>query len=223
MAEGLDLSEIVRRTVQANARFYKGWLDLSLEYFRGISEIFGGTQETAPVETEPETGVLVLEGEEGTEARGAFLVTNDLGRTLSCELVASEFADPDGARIRAKARFEPASVQLAPGEQRVVEAVIAVDGRLAAGVGYAGEFAIKGMDGFTVPVVLRRRHRIEDAVERTEAGTPAATAAEARPAVRRKPAANKIATRKAPQGKKTAGKKTPGKRTQGGNASPKKP
>jgi len=207
MAEGLDLSEIVRRTVQANARFYKGWLDLSLEYFRGISEIFGSTQETAPVEAEPETGVLVLEGEEGTEARGAFLVTNDLGRTLSCELVASEFADPDGARIRAKANFEPAIVQLAPGEQRVVEAVIAVDGRLAAGVGYTGEFAVKGMDGFAVPVVLRRLHRIEESVERAEAGAAAAAGAETRPPLRKKAAAGKATRRRAAKGRKTNPKK----------------
>jgi hypothetical protein len=166
MADGLDVTEIVRRTVQANARFYKGWVDLSLEYFRGISEIFGGTEETTASSATPVSdrdagaGVLVLEGEEGTAARGAFLVTNDLGRTVSCVLVASDFKDADGAKVRANVVFEPAKLDLAPGEQRVVNAVFAVDGRLAAGVGYTGEFAIKGMDGFAVPVVLRRRHGI---------------------------------------------------------------
>ena len=164
MADGLDLSEIVRRTVQANAKFYKGWMDLSFEYFRGISEILGGaTESAAPVkETDSGAGALVLEGEVGSVVRGAFLVTNDLGRALSCEFAGSDFKDPGGASVLAKPTFEPASLELGPGEQRVIQVAIAVDDRLSPGVGYAGEFFVKGMDGFSVPVVLRRRHRIEE-------------------------------------------------------------
>lgn len=162
MADGLDLTEIVRRTVQANARFYRGWVDLSLEYFRGISDIFGAAPPPA-AESEPQAGagVLVLEGEAGTAVRGTFLVTNDLGRKVLCELIASAFKDATGSSARAKVTFEPPQVELAPGEQRVVHATVAIDDQLDEGVGYSGEFAIRGMDGFSVPVVLRRRHRVE--------------------------------------------------------------
>ena len=164
MADGLDLSELMRRTVQANARFYKGCVDLSLEYFRGITEIFGGvpTSGTQAEELETGAGALVLEGEAGAAASGAFLVTNDLGRTIRCELVATEFKDSDGNTIAAKATFEPAAFDIAPGEQRVVRATLPIDSKLTAGVAYAGAFAIKGMDGFSVPAVVRRQHRVED-------------------------------------------------------------
>src|SRR3972149_4785447 len=149
MADGPDLTEIVRRTVQANARFYKGWVDLSLEYFRGISEIFGagGLVPSAPrEEVETGMGVVVLEAEAGGVAQGAFLVTNDLGRKMTCELVSSEFADSSGAKVGAQPRFEPPKLELAPGEQRVVQVVIPIDEKLTAGVAYSGQFAIKGMD-----------------------------------------------------------------------------
>jgi hypothetical protein len=161
MADGTDLGEIVRRAVQANAKFYKGWVDLTLEYFRGISEIFGGAQAAvAEQDLDPGPSVLVLEGDEGAKASAAFLVTNDLGRSVSCELVASEFKDAKGIVTRAAAAFEPSKLDLAPGEQRVVRVVVPIMSELAPGVAYTGEFAIKGMDGFAVPVVLRRTHRV---------------------------------------------------------------
>jgi hypothetical protein len=208
MAEGLDLSEILRRTAQANARFYKGWLDLSLEYFRGISEIFGGIEAPAPAAAgEPDPGVLVLEAEEGAAAQGAFLVTNDLGRPLTCELVASDFTDADGHKFRAKAAFEPAVVQLEPGEQRVVRAELPVEGKLAAGVAYSGAFGIKGMDGFSVPVVLRRLHRVEE-TPAAEARVAEETGGKASPArARRKPAAGRGAAKTAGAPKAGANKR----------------
>jgi len=167
MAESPDLSEIMRRTVQANARFYQGWVNLSLEYLRGISEIFGVTTPSPPappdVETsDPGTGVLVLEGEAGTIASGAFLVTNDLGRNMVCELVSAEFADAGGERVPASPRFAPPKVELVPGEQKVVQVMIPIDAKLSPGVAYNGQFSIKGMDGFAIPVVLRRRHQVDE-------------------------------------------------------------
>lgn len=208
MADTLDVTEIVRRAVQANAKFYKGWLDLSLEYVRAISEIFGETESATPDTEGPDTGagVLVLEGEAGSAVRGAFLVTNDLGRNVSCEFVVSEFADPDGATVRAKAAFEPATLELQPGEQQVVRVTIPVDGELAPGVAYTGEVAIKGLDGFTVPVVLRRLHRIEDppsqpdpADRKPETGKP-----KVQPPAGRKAAPKKTAGRRGPRARKTA-------------------
>ena len=204
MADGLDLSELMRRTVQANARFYKGWVDLSLEYFRHITEIFGGVPETASQVEDLETGAgaLVLEGEAGTATSGAFLVTNDLGRTIKCELIATDFRDSDGNAVPAKTTFEPATFDLAPGEQRVVRATLPIDGKLAAGVAYSGAFAIKGLDGFSVPAVVRRQHRAEESpIDRMAA---AAEGKGGRKPAGRKPAAKKAARRtpaKAPRKK----------------------
>lgn len=167
MADGLDLAEIVKRTAQANAKFYKGWMDLSLEYVRGISGILGGstgsTESTAPVqEMDGGGGALVLEGEAGSVVRGTFLVSNDLERSVSCKFVGSDFKGPGGASVFVKAAFDPPGLELGPGEQRVIQVSIPIDDTLTAGVGYAGEISIGGMDGFAVPVVLRRQHFVDD-------------------------------------------------------------
>lgn len=174
MAESPEITEILRRTVQANATLYKGWVDLSLDYWRRVGEIFGvatpsglgatGFQSAEPFEDEAAgTGVLELEGDVGTSARGAFLVTNDLGRKLKCDFVSSGLSGPRGATAKAQVRFEPASVELAPGEQAVVHAVVPVDDQLTPGAAYSGTVSIRGMEGFSVPFVLRRTHSIEEA------------------------------------------------------------
>ncbi|MEO7104469.1 MAG: hypothetical protein ABI311_13805 [Gemmatimonadaceae bacterium] len=160
MADTVDVAEMMKRAVQANAKFYKGWMDLTLEYVRGLTSILNG-EEGAPqsvAEMDTSAGALVMEGEEGSRVTGSFLVTNDLGRTVACEFVASVFNDPEGARITLKPVFTPARLSLESGEQRVVQVTVPIEKALAAGVGYAGEFSIKGMDGFAVPVVVRRLH-----------------------------------------------------------------
>ena len=167
-----DMTELMRRTIQANARFYKGWVDLSLEYFRGVTEIFSGIGDTRndsgttsatgqDAESVSGAGVIVVEGELNSAVRCAFLVTNDLPRKVQCELVATDFVDAGGKQTTLKVSFEPPLLQLAPGEQRVVSAVLVIDERLGAGVGYSGDFTIKGMDGFAVPVVVRRLNHSE--------------------------------------------------------------
>ncbi|MBC7894951.1 MAG: hypothetical protein H7066_06040 [Cytophagaceae bacterium] len=163
MAEGVDFSELMKRAVQANAKFYKGWLDLSFEYFRTISGVLGTETETnTPVqEVDTGAGALVLEGEAGTMVHGSFLVSNDMDKPITAAFSGSDFRDPRGASVAAKTSFEPTSLQLAPGEQKVVQVSIHIDDTLSAGVGYAGEISMKGLEGFTVPVVLRRQHSVD--------------------------------------------------------------
>src|SRR5690242_10933912 len=127
MADGPDLTEIVRRAAQVNAKFYKGWMDLSLEYLRGLSGVVSGTTPfaTPPVqEMDAGAGALVLEGEAGAPVRGSFLVSNDLERPVSCKFVATDFKDPNGASVRAKVAFDPAGLELKPGEQRTIQVAI---------------------------------------------------------------------------------------------------
>jgi hypothetical protein len=166
MAEAPDLPEIIRRTAQANARFYKGWLDLSFEYFRGLSEILGGAavgEAAAPVrEADAGTGALVLEGDAGTSVKGSFVVTNDMEKPVTCSFAGSDFRDPRGGVAPVKAVFDPASLELEPGEEQIVEVTIAIDDALMPGVGYAGDITVRGMDGLAVPVVLRRLHRVDE-------------------------------------------------------------
>ena len=217
MADGLDLQDIVKRTAQANARFYKGWLDLSLDYFRGIAEIFGGESQSAHAadDLDDGAGALVMEGEEGAAASSAFLVTNDLGRKIHCVMVATDFKDADGNAIRATTTFEPGAFDLGPGQQCVVRATVPIDSKLTAGVAYAGEFAIKGMDGFSVAAVVRRRHGIEASPIDRVAATAAQDAG--------KRTTRKTATRGAGQrsaAKKSAPKKQAAKRVAG--SAPKK-
>lgn len=211
MADGLDVSEMMKRAVQANAKFYKGWMDLSLEYIRGISEIIGGPIAESEPEPTPETdagtGALILEGEAGVMARGSFLVTNDLERTVSCAFVSSDFRDHANSVAKAAPTFDPPAVQLGAGEQRVIQVSMMVNDTLAPGVGYAGEFSIKGMDGFAVPVVLRRQHSAGEARQPdTPPGKP-------RPGTEPKTATAQGATRSVR--KRSAAKRGSGTRTNG--------
>jgi hypothetical protein len=200
MADNPDVTEILRRTVQANARFYKGWVDLSLEYWRGIGEIFGvapapgfaESAESAEAAEDEGGGLLVLEAETGATARGAFLVTNDLGRNVSCELVASELSGPRGAKLRTKVTFDPASLELAPGQQSVVTATVPVEDRLTPGAAYTGTVSIRGMDGFSVPFVLRRTHSLQEAERAAQRPAPA----ERTPPAQKKRGAQKAQPRK---------------------------
>jgi len=164
MADGLELNEMMKRAVQANAKFYKGWMDLTLEYVRGMAAILSGDPHEPSPTTEMDAGggALVLEGEAGRAVSGSFLVSNDLDRALSCDFVASDFVDPSGTRVDLNPTFEPTRLDLRPGEQRVVQATVMVHDKLAPGVGYAGEFSIKGLDGFAVAVVVRRQHLVDE-------------------------------------------------------------
>ena len=192
MANGLDLSDVVKRAVQANAKFSKRWMDLSFEYLREISAIMGGATESAGPVTEVDVGAsaLVLEGEAGTQVRGSFLVSNDMDKPVSCVFAGSVFKDPRGASVKAKPVFEPPTLELGPGEQRVVQVSIDVDDSLSPGVGYAGELSVRGLEGFAVPVVLRRQHTVEEptVAEGGGAGDPAIDDADASRTPRRKAA-----------------------------------
>jgi hypothetical protein len=172
VADAPEITEMMRRAVQLNARLYKGWIDLSVDYMRGLAEIFGDAPTVSSSgasmhgsdvsDVELNGGAVVLESSEGEQARAAFLVTNDLGRVLTCELMSSEFVARTGERVPADVSFEPAKFQLAPGQQQVVQVATKLDGRLQPGVAYSGTFAIRGLDGYTVAAVLRRTHAAVD-------------------------------------------------------------
>ena len=201
MADGSDVTGLVRRVIEANGRLYRGWMELSLDYLRNVTEILDPEAEPSegPSEgqSEPETerGAIVLEAVGGGEASGAFLLTNDLGRALTCQPVASSFMDPDGESTRQRMTFEPKSVRLEPGEQRVVHASLTMAKRLPAGVAHTGAISIKGMDGFSVPVVLRRREDVE--------GSPIDRVATEDTRTAKKRATKKAASKKATSKKKT--------------------
>jgi hypothetical protein len=212
MADGPDISELVRRTIEANTRFYQGWINLSLEYFRGVTEIFGGVQSAvsdASVEpAEPLSDAVVLEAVEGETAGGAFLVTNDLGRTVKCEVVASGFEGADGAAASTEVSFDPPRFDLAPGEQRVVRATVAIDRGLTAGAAYTGTFGIKGMQGFAVPVVLRKQHAVDvSPIDQLADAAGTAARAGAKGGAGSEKGATKASTRKAATTRKSAKKK----------------
>jgi hypothetical protein len=211
MADESGLTAVVRRAAQANAKLYKGWMELTLEYMRGMSEIFGGVASTMRSPAQPTAemdsgaSTLVLEGEAGTSAIGSFLVSNDLDRPLSCKLVSSDYGDPTGATVKARTIFDPASLELAAGEQKVVKVMVTIDEALIPGVGYAGEIAIAGMDGFAVPVVIRRQHSLDEASRVFDDFEPIKTTSPTRDATSRAekaaaPSASKGASAKSKKG-----------------------
>ena len=225
MAEGGDVKELLGRVLEANARLYRGWVDLSLDYLRDVTQMLDPEQTSSDTSAEgseaveEDAGALVLEGMGGESARAAFLLTNDLGRPLKCEPVASSFTGPDEAATRPKVSFEPKSVELAPGEQRVVQAIVKVGKRLPAGVAYTGAISIKGMDGFSVPVVLRRRDDTPSSpIDRAAAEEPESN----RPAATQSPTKKRAPKKSAASRKRTAKKKTASKKRTVEKAEPRK-
>jgi hypothetical protein len=151
-------SDLLRRAVALNLRLYQGLVDVSLEYLRGLARLFGPAA-SAAAGSAPEAGVLLLEGEAGAVARSAFLVTNDRDAELPVRLVATPFSDPAGREVRPTLTFDPSEeLTLAPRRQQLVTAVVEIGTDLTPGLGYRGAITVDGMEGLTVPVVLRRRY-----------------------------------------------------------------
>lgn len=98
---------------------------------------------------------MVLEAPLGDVALGAFVIENALGREVQAGVVASSLSGPDGD-IEPAVAFEPAQISLAPGEQAVVRAALAIDDRMQPGLEYRGELSVPTLPGTRIPIVARR-------------------------------------------------------------------
>jgi hypothetical protein len=174
MAEAAPASDLLRRALDANLRYYAAIGRLTVDYLEALGAIARHVEVpklTSPTVTlrqsppappvpppaPPAPAVMVLEAEAGGTAIGVFLVENLLGERVAAPVSASPLAGPDGREVDVPLAFDPEVVVLEPGEQILVRVSAQLDGELESDVGYRAEVAVPGVIGTKVPIVVRRR------------------------------------------------------------------
>lgn len=162
MAEYRDIAEMLRRATLLNLRLYQSIVDVSLEYVRGLGGLFQTAVPFPGRSESPADGQLILEGAAGTTAQAGFLVSNDLPRDVQLRMLVSAFSHPDGTKVEQEVEFTPPVVALSPGGKQIVAAAVEIGFAFEEGVPYRGEIGIDGMKGFSMPIILRRQHSIQE-------------------------------------------------------------
>jgi hypothetical protein len=163
MAEAAPASDLLRRALDANLRYYAAIGRLTVDYLEALGAIARHVEvPTRPAPAVPPPApappaVMVLEAEAGGTAIGVFLVENLLGEKVAAPVSASPLAGPDGREVDVRLAFDPEVVVLEPGEQILVRVAARLDGDLDPDVSYRAELAVPGVIGTKVPIVVRRR------------------------------------------------------------------
>jgi hypothetical protein len=174
MSSFRTLEELYRRALDLNLRYYASVGKLTADYLRELASAVGTVQETPggqartapPASTQASAeaprasapAVMVFEGDAGSTAMGVFLIGNSLTHEVSAPVTASPVVDETGKSAAVAFAFEPAVVNLRPGEQLLVRATAVIDPVLEAGSRYRGEFLIPELLGTRIPFIVRRRN-----------------------------------------------------------------
>ncbi len=181
--ERLGNGDAWRQAIEVSARYYEDWARLTADWLLGVSRAGEDLwerdrtprpdgyerpdrYERAGPQTQPRSRArassvgqpaLLLEGEPGEEAKAVFLVDNGLAHPVNAPVQATEFADAAGAVVLAPLRFDPPTVQLAPGEQVLVQVTTVIPPDAVLNHSYRSELSVPGLAGTRVGLVMRRR------------------------------------------------------------------
>lgn len=166
--------DVIRKAIDLNVRYYSSMGRLAVDYWRDLfaamaepvkAAVSSAQSRAASVEAEsaPATSakpaVMVMEAEAGSVAQGVFMVENHLNTEVDSTVVASFFKDPTGIAVQPAFAFDPPRVALKPQEQILVCVSTTIGPELEPDTRYAGEFAVPGLKGTSIPVVLRSRRK----------------------------------------------------------------
>ncbi|HET6379154.1 MAG TPA: hypothetical protein VFG05_12750 [Methylocella sp.] len=98
----------------------------------------------------------MLEAAAGEAVQGLFLVENLLPGPVRGEIVATALRSPDSGEVTLPFAFEPPVAVLNPRDQLLARLSVVVPGNLAPGVPYTGAISIPGLQGTSIPLVVRR-------------------------------------------------------------------
>jgi hypothetical protein len=177
-----SLNEIVKRTAEVNLTYYKGFLQLATEYVRGLGSVVGTlrsevpfaprttsstTAASGPAAAPPKNPVpsparqgeaqLVLEGEPGGVAHGAFKLTNTLGKPVTAVVSATPVVDRSGASVNVPIAVTPAQLRLDPGESRAVVVAAELPTAMAMEEQFSSVLEVPGLSAQGISVVIRRK------------------------------------------------------------------
>jgi hypothetical protein len=166
-----SLDEVLRKAIDLNIRYYSTLGRLAADYMRELTTVMAEPMKSAVASSAsafqtsaaaspaaaPAPAVMVMEAEAGSVSIGVFLVENRLSSEVDSKVVASFFKEPSGGTIQPEIAFDPQRIVLKPGEQTLVRATCPITTDMETGARYSGEFAVPGLKGSTIPVILRRR------------------------------------------------------------------
>lgn len=177
-----SLNEIVKRTAEVNLTYYKGFLQLATEYVRGLGSVVGALRSEVPfaahktasttaasrpaaaTPTNPAPAQacqgeaqLVLEGEPGGVAHGAFKLTNTLGKPVTAVVSATPVVDRSGASVKVPIAVTPAQLRLDPGESRAVAVAAELPATMAMEDKFSAMLEVPGLSAEGIGVVIRRK------------------------------------------------------------------
>jgi hypothetical protein len=172
-SSGLD--DAIRKAIDLNVRYYSSLGRLTVDYWTellsavvtpakpaGSSGQFTAavhTAQSATPATVAKAAAMVMEAASGSVAQGVFMVENHLNSEVDSVVVASFFKDPSGNAIQPQFTFDPPRIALKPGEQILVRVLTTIGADLEADTRYSGEFAVPGLKGTSIPVVLRSQRK----------------------------------------------------------------
>ena len=169
-SSGID--DAIRKAIDLNVRYYSSLGKLTVDYWKELfsavaspvktnspSGQFTGNsvQASAAPATVSKAAAMVMEAAQGSVAQGVFMVENHLNTEVDSAVVASFFKDPSGNAVQPQFAFDPPRIALKPGEQTLVRVLTTIGPEVEPETRYTGEFAVPGLKGTSIPVVLRQR------------------------------------------------------------------
>jgi hypothetical protein len=158
-----ELTQLWRRALEENLRYYGAVARLTGEYSRAVAgtarDLVGSRVPQTAATSAPDAApapIMALEAEAGSQAVGLFVVENRSPRRVSAAVEVPGLTDPEGRAAQVALAFEPETLDLGPGEQTLVQVSVGVDDSLREEVDYRGELHVPALPGTRVPIVVRR-------------------------------------------------------------------
>jgi hypothetical protein len=152
--------EAIKGATEVNLRYSAIALKLAKEYVKDLDGIVrNGAGATAtdrseepppappPAEQRPP---ILLVGEAGSEASGAFVLNNSAATELSVSLVLQGDLGP------ARAELVPSALTIAPGANAIVRIRVAITEAIELDRDYAGAVVAPGLSAQAIPFLIRR-------------------------------------------------------------------
>jgi hypothetical protein len=174
----LNLTEAWTRLNEANVRYYSGYARLVRDYADEVvstmksvrrkpdtGSVGSVTTDSASVSSvtkeafqrSPETPpVIALESSLGTSPAASFAITNDRDEKVSSAIEVSQFTAPDGSELSIPVAFEPATIELDPGAQMLVNVTADIEKGLRVGVPHRADVTVPDLPTANVELVVRR-------------------------------------------------------------------
>lgn len=158
---GERLVNVIKSAAEVNLRYSAITLKLAREYIKEFDGVVrnGVTGRAEPGPAEPATASaspperrppILIVGQAGSEATGAFVLNNTADTDLTVGLVVQGDLGPVQAEI------VPASLIIAPGDSAVVQLKVAMTDAMEPGRDYFGAVVAPGLSAQAIEFVVRR-------------------------------------------------------------------